>query len=620
MSRLRAYLVLAALACGPLAAQTPAQRYFAEPALDQATLAPGGGFVAAVERLDDGGQAVVVFDGSGRSRRALSLPRERIHGLYWASRERLLLLAAPPDQAPGLIAVNRDGSMLRRLLPAGLPGRAAAGVQLVDLLPGDPSAVLVADDALRPFVPDLVRVDVFSGATEQAHANPGRIFRWLGDGRGGALAAMAWSVADDGGLVYELLAAHRSGAPLRPAWSLPLAEGSFTLHGLHPDGRQLLLDIDEPGAPSGLRGFDPRLRRLGEALVDTRGAGISALHWAADAAHPAWIETHRERRVREVFDPAAAQWLERLDRHLGATENLVLARSGDQALVLASSDRDAGSYWLYDIASDRLRRIGARKPWLRLGDTVPMLAVQVPARDGSLLPAYLTLPARPRGSLVIYPHGGPWSRDHWGYDPVVQFLANRGHAVLQVNFRGSRGFGHAFMMQGRRDWGGVMQTDLEDAIAWALDQGHAEPGRVGALGASYGGFAALRLLLAEASPLAAAAVFAPVLDLPGQIAHFAAQGNARAVAEWRMMVGDPDDPGLMALSPLTDAARLKRPLLLGHGLRDQRVPAAASRAFVKAAPAQVVQALWFTQAGHGLDRLEDRLRWYAAVESLFAAL
>ncbi len=611
----RCILVLLLGYASTTVAQAPAY-FFAEPALDGAVLSGDGRFVAAVERLDDGGQALVIFDEQRRKRSVRAFHLERISSIHWLTAERLLVILSSSGQAAGMLTVNRNGSNLVRLFRSGGPG---AGAQLVNDLPDLPSEIIVASDHRLAWEPDLYRVNLFTGAAELVERNPGRVYRWVTDDRGRVRAAMGWGESDQG-VVYELTTRVRDDRPLRPAWSLPLTEGSFSVLGLHADQQRLLMQLDQPGEPSGLRLFDSQSKKFGELLVDARGRTIDVIRWAGEAKLPAWIETHGERPQRQFFSEEAKHWYARLDAHLGATENRVLGVAGGVALVLATNDRDPGSWWTYDIEADRLRRLGQRMPWYRPHRSTAMQPVSFVARDGQALTGYLSRPSDADGSLVLYPHGGPWSRDTWGFDPVVQFLTSRGHTVLQVNFRGSRGLGHEFMMLGQRQWGGAMQRDLVDALHWTIEQGHGEVGRIGLLGSSYGGFAALRLALDEPELIAAAAVFAPVIDLAGQIQHYRDQGHDRAVAEWTMMVGDPEQPFLQQISPLTSASELQRPVLMAHGRGDSTVPIAASERFAEEVPQRWLRTLWLENSGHALDDVQERERYYLAVERLFEDL
>jgi dipeptidyl aminopeptidase/acylaminoacyl peptidase len=615
---LLAGLLIATAGLGAHAGQatpTPLAYFFAEPGMDLAALSPGGRHVAASGH--DGRDRLLLMFDQGHQRRVIArLGNQRVLAIHWATPQRLLVLHAGPGEAPGLLALNRDGSMLQRLIAPG-DGSRRQGAGVVDLLPRLPSEVLVTLDQGTPFAPDLLRIDILSGAAEIVERNPGRVLQWFPDAHGGAAAALAWDSGSDG-LVYRLLTRHDPRQDWAPAWSFRLGESELLPLGATPDG--LLVQIREGDGPTEVRHFDPLRGRFGPPLLSLPGADPDLLRFSVVDGQIALVEYEAERPGRRFLKPEWAAWHARMQAHFGAeAEARLLGLSADEtiALVLVSSDRDPGSYWRYDIAADLPRRIGARMPWFRPAAAARTEPVRFTARDGLPLSGYLTRHGgeqRPR-PLVLFPHGGPWSRDRFGFDPVVQYFASRGFAVLQVNYRGSRGFGPRFLGKGRGQWGRSMQDDLYDAVDWAIAEGHADPERVLVFGASYGGYAAL--MAAQQSPrrFAAAVAFAPVTDLPQQIDGWRRLGNLRAEAEWREMVGVPES--LSAVSPVSLPAP-EIPLLLAHGGRDSRVSIEHSRRYADHAGLSHDRRLWLYQADHQLLPADTAIPFFERLDAFLA--
>jgi dipeptidyl aminopeptidase/acylaminoacyl peptidase len=253
-----------------------------------------------------------------------------------------------------------------------------------------------------------------------------------------------------------------------------------------------------------------------------------------------------------------------------------------------------------------------------------MEPVSFTARDGLTVHGYITFPPgleRRNLPLVLDVHGGPWHRDTWGYDPEAQWLANRGYICLQVNFRGSTGYGKHFLNAGDREWGGKMQDDLTDAVRWAIQRGFADPGRVAVYGGSYGGYAAL-----------AGATFTPELfccavDIvgPSNLLTFIDTIPPYWSAYLSMMhrrVGHPvaDRDLLLARSPLNSVDRIRIPLLIAQGANDPRVKQAESEQIVAALKEKGIdhEYLLFPDEGHGFAKPENRLKFYAAAERFLA--
>ncbi|NLM71611.1 MAG: S9 family peptidase, partial [Synergistaceae bacterium] len=294
------------------------------------------------------------------------------------------------------------------------------------------------------------------------------------------------------------------------------------------------------------------------------------------------------------------------------------------ALLIANSDRTAGTYYFYDMANRELKKLEDVTPWLPEERMAPMKAISYRARDGLTIHGYLTLPPGSDGKnlpVVIHPHGGPWVRDVWGFNPVVQFLASRGLAVLQMNFRGSTGYGRAFWEASFKEWGRAMQDDITDGVQWMIDSGTADPKRIGIFGGSYGGYVVL-----------AGLAFTP--DLYSCGVDYVGVSNIFTLLEtippyWELgrkmlyeQIGDPETEQdlLRAASPVFHADKIKAPLLVAQGANDPRVKKAESDQIVEALRKRGIDVEYMVKEneGHGFQNEENRFDLYRAMESFFA--
>ncbi len=343
---------------------------------------------------------------------------------------------------------------------------------------------------------------------------------------------------------------------------------------------------------------------------------------------PIAARSNRDRVHWQAVDPSAARDHVDLARH-GFGDVVIIDASQDNRMMSVFYERDAesGEYALLDRQTHEVHTLFKQRKALASVALRKMQPVIVPARDGLRLNGYLTLPAAEVGSgrlpMVLLIHGGPYLRDQWGFNSTHQWLANRGYAVLSVNYRGSTGFGKAFVAAADREWGGRMHDDLIDAVDWAIAQGIADPKRVGFLGASYGGYSALTA--ATKTP----EVFACIVDVFGisNLITFMATippywGPWFSV--WKNRLGDPGtEEGrafLTERSPLTHIDRAVRPILIGQGMRDVRVVAAESEQMVTALKQRGVPVTYVTFAdeGHGFVRPENRLAWSGVTEAFLA--
>jgi dipeptidyl aminopeptidase/acylaminoacyl peptidase len=296
----------------------------------------------------------------------------------------------------------------------------------------------------------------------------------------------------------------------------------------------------------------------------------------------------------------------------------------DRMIVAASSDRTAGTRYLYDAAADRLRKLGEVFPWLPETQMAAVKPITYRTRDGLTVHGYLTLPVGrepKRLPVVVNPHGGPWFRDAWGFNQEAQFLANRGYAVLQVNFRGSTGYGRDFWLAGRKQWGLAMQDDVTDGVRWLVAEGIADPKRVCIYGASYGGYATLMGLVKEPDLYACGVDYVGVSNLFTFMKTIPPYWKPM-LAMMEDLVGDPvaDKEQLTRTSPALNAERIKAPLLVAQGARDPRVVKAESDQMVAALKARGIDVPYIVKEheGHGFANEENQLEFYAAMERFLA--
>ncbi|MBO9643749.1 MAG: S9 family peptidase [Pseudacidovorax sp.] len=412
----------------------------------------------------------------------------------------------------------------------------------------------------------------------------------------------------------------------------------------------------EDGRSSGPSHFDVEGRTL--YAYDSRGrdtAALVAIDWdtgattvmaedpradiggmITDAAsyRPLAYGVTYERFKLHVLDDAISREVETLDGHAGDGEWRLTSRTEDdqQWVVALSSDTRPSSTWLYDRKAKAMRHLMDLRPELTWAPLSRMQPVVIPARDGLPLVSYLTVPAGAEAAdlrttaplpLVLLVHGGPWSRDGFGFNAMHQWLANRGYAVLSVNFRGSTGFGKRFVNAADGEWGRKMDEDLEDAVAWAVERGIADPERLAIFGGSYGGYAVLSALTRYPSRYACGIDVVGPSNLETLLASIPAYWEADRVRQHRAM-GDPaTEEGLALLrdrSPLHRAARIRTPLLIAQGANDPRVKQAESEQMVAALRQSGIAVTYalYTDEGHGFVREANRMSFNALCEDFLA--
>jgi dipeptidyl aminopeptidase/acylaminoacyl peptidase len=345
--------------------------------------------------------------------------------------------------------------------------------------------------------------------------------------------------------------------------------------------------------------------------------------WPSDE-HVVGFRYNTDQPHTEFIDPMAAAINQMMDKNVPGTFHDVTSASRDgHLLVIRSySDVEPGVYHLFDLNTHVLTVIGRVNSALSQATLAHTKPVVVPGPGGISIPGYLTLPvnATPGKAIaaVIFPHGGPYYRDYWGYDDLVQIMANRGYAVLQLNFRGSTGYGHAWLQAGRQAWGTVMHDDITAGARWLASQGIADPARLCIVGWSYGGYAALTGVVKEPQLYRCAVSIAGVSDL-SQLAnddeHF--YGGREEVRE----ATGTDKAQLAAQSPVLHADQIKVPVLLVHGDDDSTVRLSQSEAMLRALKQHGVPSELVVIKGgeHSLLRPQMRLTLYTKLEAFLAA-
>jgi len=483
-----------------------------------------------------------------------------------------------------------------------------------------PTEVLIGLNRDNPELHDVYRLDLVTGQLAKEVENPGFI-GWIADAQLAVRGAAA--PRPDGSLV--LLVRDTAEADWRELLTVP-ADDALTSDAIafSEDGSSLL-GTSSVGANTG------RLVRIDvatgaeEVLAGDPDADVDGVRLHPDTREPQIVMFEKDRSQYLVLDPSVADDLAAI-RALHPGDPMFAGHDDADQTWLVGFTNDSGAipFFAYDRASKTGRFLFEHQPALSRYELAPMEPFSFTARDGLTVHGYATFPpgaGRSALPMVLDVHGGPWARDSWGFDPEAQWLANRGYLCVQVNYRGSTGYGKAFVNAGDREWGGKMQNDLTDAVAFAIEQGWADPARVAIYGGSYGGYAAL-----------AGAAFTPdvyrcAVDIVGPsnlktLIETIPPYWAPMIAQFHRRVGDParDADFLWSRSPLSRVRDIRIPLLIAQGANDPRVKQAESEQIVAALQEAGIdhEYLLFPDEGHGFAKPENRLRFYAAAERFLA--
>jgi dipeptidyl aminopeptidase/acylaminoacyl peptidase len=591
---------------------------FGNPVRTSPQISPDGARLAFLAPVND---VLNVWVGSSDGTDAQPVTDDRDRGIrfyLWAAdgQHILYLQDIGGDENWRLYAVHVDTKTVRDLTP--FPEVQA---QIVDRDKHFPHELLIAMNKEDARYHDVYRLDLRTGEMRMVAKNPGDVASWVTDAKFDVRGAL--KATPDGG--FDLLIRDTPDAPWRTllTWSADDSLNSQPV-GFSKDGASMYIE-DASGSDTNqlieLRLTDGTRRALAhDPQFDIGGVMVHPDTYEIQA-----VAFDRARTEWTVLDPSIRKDFDAI-RGLHHGDVSVISRDdADRTWIVAfTSDREPTAFFAYDRRTKRGRLLFHSKPDLLNYTLAPMEPIDLTSRDGLTLHGYVTYPPgldRRGVPLVVNVHGGPHARDTWGIDPEVQWLANRGYACLQINFRGSTGFGKRFLNAGDKEWGGKMHDDLVDAVQWAVEAGIANPKRVAIYGGSYGGYAAL-----------AGATFTPDLfccavDIVGpsnlitMIETIPPYWEAFRAIEHRR-VGDPATEAefLKSRSPLFFVDRIKAPILIAHGANDPRVKQAESEQIVDAMKRKEIpyEYVLFPDEGHGFAKPENRLRFYAAAERFLA--
>ena len=483
-----------------------------------------------------------------------------------------------------------------------------------------PDEVLVGINADNPQLHDVYRLHLGSGELVKEIENPGYA-GWLADED--LVVRCAIAPLPDGS--FDVLVRDSGEGEFRHLLSVPAEDATSTdVVSFSGDGRSVLM-ISAAGSDTG------RLTRVdlatGEStvLAEDPEADVSGVLLHPDTRDPLIVMVLRDRMTYTVLDPSVADDLKAV-RALHPGDPTFSDRDEADTTWLIAFTVDAGSvtYFMYDRVTKTGRLLFSARPALDGYELAPMEPFSFTARDGLLIHGYVTFPpglGRTGLPAVVDVHGGPQVRDTWGYNPEAQWFANRGYLCIQVNYRGSTGYGKAFIAAGDREWGGKMHDDLIDAVGYAVDQGWADKSKVAIYGGSYGGYAAL--VGAAFTP----DVFCCAVDIVGPsnlktLLETIPPYWAPMIAQLYRRVGNPETDAdfLWSRSPLSRAHDIRIPLLIAQGANDPRVKQAESEQIVAALTEAGIdhEYLLFPDEGHGFAKPENRIKFYTAAERFLA--
>lgn len=639
-----AALLCAGMAAGwvpPAQAQVDVGAFVRKDKFETIKISPTGEYFAATVPLEDRTILAILRRSDNKLTGTFAMHKNtHVDDFWWVNPERVLISVAEkmglldqPQSLGELYGVNVDGGQATILVGYRINTQSVGSniqqkkseriwAELVDTLHDDDRNVIVS---IQPWGEDTFtraeRMDVYTGRRTPLARAPVRNARFTSDNKGVVRFAHG-SGSDNVDKLY-----YRAGDGQE--WELindeAVSHRVERPRGFNTDQTIAYLQVEEPQGPDSIVAWNLATKERKTILRNDNvdpGRFLYSQGSSEDLVGAIFWDGRPVSRFINSESPEA-----RLYRSLEAAfpDDAVFVTSttqdGKLALVQAASDRNPGDFYLFDVQAKKVDYLLSRREWFDPENMASMKPIQLKARDGMTLHGFLTTPKGSSGKnlpLIVLPHGGPFGiQDSWGFGTQSQLLAAAGYAVLQVNFRGSGGYGRAFQQAGAREWGGKMQDDLTDSTRWAIDQGIAARDRICIYGASYGAYAALMGVAKEQGLYRCVAGYVGVYDLP--MMHTAGDVQARKSGENYLNEWVGSKEKISAVSPTNMADRIKVPVFLAAGGEDERTPIAHSELMerrLKAAGVPV-ETLYYRTEGHGFYREENQREYYSRLLAFF---
>ncbi len=594
-------------------------------------ISPDGAHIAYLAPDEKGVENIWVRSVGKNDDRLVTHDRRGFVRYDWVGSDRLVFVRdSDGDENFHCFLARVDGAPVRDLTPF-------EGVRATDLLISRkrPNEIVVAMNLRDLHEKDLYRIDLESGAIEHQGQSPGDVLSWTADAD---LVVRGATALEAGSLRTVLRVRDAADQPWRDlaAWNFEDAtqsgqdsRNSSIIAAFTPDGSAVDVVSARTTDRAAIVRIDLKTGKETTLLYDPERE--PALDYA-NGVRP-WVFLHPTTGalLAAAFEGGDFRWhflddsvradFERIERAQPGFAYVLNSDSANSKWVVEVEHNDGPQrFFLYDRATKALEPLYVDQPELEKYSLATPKPITIRSRDGLQLPAYVTLPVGlpPKNlPMVLLVHGGPWERDHWGYDPEVQLYANRGYAVLQVNYRGSTGFGKAYLNAGNHQFGRGTQNDLADAVAWAIREGIADPKRVAISGGSGGGYSALRGVTETPEVYACAVAHAAPFDFALLYSQMPPHWKA-IKGRWIRRFGDPEHDAELnkRLSPLYHVDRIRVPVFIAQGANDVRVGIDQAELMVKAMRAQKLEPEYvvYTDEGHGLGRPETLQDQFGRIE------
>jgi dipeptidyl aminopeptidase/acylaminoacyl peptidase len=577
-------------------------------------LSPDGAYIAYMAPYENRMNIHVRKFDSDSVTRVTHVTDRDLSSYFWANNDRLVYIKDKDgNENFHLFAVDKNGENETDLTPFD-----GVRVDIIDDLEENENEMIIGMNKRIPQVFDPYRINIKTGEMKLIYKNPGNITGWDTDHKGNIRLAYATNGVDQ-----TILYRTDEENPFEEVITTNFKQTLSPLFFDFDDGNVVYAISNLGRDKAAVIKYNLKDKKELEEIFIDKDVDVDGISYSTKRKVPTVITYTKAKLNRKFLDKETENIYTKLKDELGADNEYYITsnnKNEDVFLVYVGNDKTRGAYYYYDSKSEKIEHLADLSPWIKSEDMAAMKPISYTSRDGLTINGYLTLPVGREAKnlpLVVNPHGGPWARDNWGYNPEVQLLANRGYAVLQMNFRGSTGYGKAFWEKSFKKWGQAMQDDITDGVQWLIKEGIADPEKIAIYGGSYGGYATLAGITNTPDLYAAAVDYVGVSNLFTFMETIPAYWEPYKKMLYEM-VGDPstiDSVMMKENSPAFHTDKIKASLFVAQGANDPRVAQAESDQMVEALRQKGINVQYMLKEneGHGFRNEENRFDFYRAM-------
>lgn len=593
----------------------PVEDFFQNPERTAYKISPDGEYISYLGPYETRLNVFVQKIGSDEVKRVTNQTERDIIAYFWANDNRLVYLQDKAgDENHHIYVAGRDGTGEKDLTPFD-----GVKAMVIDDLEDMEDEMIVGLNKRNPQLFEPYRLNLETGELTLLAENTdpvSPISSWITDHDGKIRAAVQISGGVNANLLYRDTEDDEFKTVISTNFKETLNPLFFTF-----DNKNLYVLSNLGRDKDAVAIFDVNTGKELELIYENPDYDVSGLSYSRKRKALTTVSYTSWKGERKTLDDETGKIYDRLNRDLGKYEVVITGKNKneDKFIVRTYSDRSLGAYYLYDMTTDELTKLADVNSNLKEEDMAEIKPITYQSRDGLTIHGYLTIPPGVEAKnlpVVVNPHGGPWHRDSWGFNPQTQLLANRGYAVFQMNFRGSTGYGRKFWESSFKQWGQTMQDDITDGVQWLIDEGIADPDRIATYGGSYGGYATLAGITFTPDLYACAVDYVGVSNLFTFLKTIPPYWKPYLDMMYEM-VGHPEGDSVMmaAASPVYHVDKIKVPLLIVQGAKDPRVNIDESDQMVKALREKGINVPYLVKEneGHGFMNEENRFEFYKAM-------